>query len=43
YLEMAARKPRQLTTMIGEEVEKKKKALQDGKSKQPAPPSLLLQ
>ncbi|GKC83469.1 hypothetical protein Tco_1139186 [Tanacetum coccineum] len=37
YLEMAARKPRQLTTMTGEEVEKKKKALKAGKSKQLAP------
>ncbi|GJX57558.1 hypothetical protein Tco_0287455 [Tanacetum coccineum] len=37
YLEMAARKPRQPTTMTGEEVEKKKKALKAGKSKQPSP------
>ncbi|GJT63839.1 integrase, catalytic region, zinc finger, CCHC-type containing protein [Tanacetum coccineum] len=37
YLEMAARKPRQPTTMTGEEVGKKKKAPQAGKSKQPAP------
>nr|GEY65335.1 hypothetical protein [Tanacetum cinerariifolium] len=36
YLEMAAHKPRQLTTMTGEEVEKKKKAPKAGKSKQPA-------
>ncbi|GJV94830.1 hypothetical protein Tco_1546407 [Tanacetum coccineum] len=37
YLEMAARKPRQPTTMIGEEVEKKKQAPKAGKSKQPTP------
>nr|GFA37948.1 hypothetical protein [Tanacetum cinerariifolium] len=37
YLEIAARKPRQPTTMTGEEVEMKKKASKAGKSKQPAP------
>ncbi|GKA10388.1 hypothetical protein Tco_0689821, partial [Tanacetum coccineum] len=37
YLEMAARKPRQLTTITGEEVVKKKEALKAGKSKQHAP------
>ncbi|GKB23359.1 hypothetical protein Tco_0862760 [Tanacetum coccineum] len=37
YLEMAARKPRQPTTMTSEEVKKKKKALKAGKSTQPVP------
>nr|GEY47438.1 hypothetical protein [Tanacetum cinerariifolium] len=37
YLEIAARKPRQPTTMTGEEVEMKKKASKAGKSKQHAP------
>ncbi|GJX66766.1 hypothetical protein Tco_0301109 [Tanacetum coccineum] len=37
YLEMAARKPRQQTTMTDEEVKKKKKALKAGKSTQSAP------
>ncbi|GJR20494.1 hypothetical protein Tco_0969021 [Tanacetum coccineum] len=37
YLEMASRKPRQPTTMIGEEVGRRKKASQAGKSKQSAP------
>ncbi|GJT14112.1 putative ribonuclease H-like domain-containing protein [Tanacetum coccineum] len=36
YLEMAARKPRQPTTMTGEEVEKKKKALKADEEPQPA-------
>ncbi|GJZ15090.1 hypothetical protein Tco_0550767, partial [Tanacetum coccineum] len=36
YLEMAAHKPRQPTTMTGEEVGKKKKALQADKEGQPA-------
>nr|GEW82217.1 hypothetical protein [Tanacetum cinerariifolium] len=36
YLEMAARKPRQPTTVIDEEGGKKKKAIEAGKSKQPA-------
>nr|GEW76484.1 hypothetical protein [Tanacetum cinerariifolium] len=48
YLEMAARKPRQLITVIDEEGGKKKKSPEEGKSKQPKhvkrkPPSLLLQ
>ncbi|GKC72254.1 hypothetical protein Tco_1118137 [Tanacetum coccineum] len=37
YLEMAAHNPRQLTTMTGEEVGKKKEAPKAGKSKQHAP------
>nr|GEU29464.1 zinc finger, CCHC-type [Tanacetum cinerariifolium] len=37
YLDMAARKPRQPTTMSGEEVRKKKKSPKAGMSKQPAP------
>nr|GEW16420.1 retrovirus-related Pol polyprotein from transposon TNT 1-94 [Tanacetum cinerariifolium] len=37
YLEMAARKPRQPTTMINEEGGKKKKAPKASKSKQPTP------
>ncbi|GJR58396.1 hypothetical protein Tco_1500558 [Tanacetum coccineum] len=37
YLEMAARKPRQPTTTTGEEGEKKKKAPEANKSKQPSP------
>ncbi|GJS84261.1 hypothetical protein Tco_0750802 [Tanacetum coccineum] len=37
YMEMATCKPRQPTTMTGEEVETKKKAPKDGKSTQPAP------
>ncbi|GJT17240.1 hypothetical protein Tco_0875946 [Tanacetum coccineum] len=36
YLEMVVRKPRQPTTVTGEEGGKKKKALKAGKSKQPA-------
>ncbi|GJU57498.1 hypothetical protein Tco_1235264 [Tanacetum coccineum] len=37
YLEMVARKPRQPTTMTGEEVEKKKKTPKADKFTQPAP------
>nr|GEW45622.1 hypothetical protein [Tanacetum cinerariifolium] len=37
YLEMVARKPRQPTTMTGEEVKKKKKAPKAGMTKQHAP------